>query len=178
MPKKVLRFFRMDTFLPYSIQGNQRKSETRVCAKPELERHIKGGLRKGVTRSTDLARSCGVARTINISERRVSDEGELSCVTNHLEVTALLLGSHGKLVPDVHPVTVLTVNALTTNLNLNLSDKLLTDEIQPSSIVGQRLVDLRESDLEVCAVAKITISGDCAGNTATKVSLSLECLLN
>ena len=35
----------------------------------------------------------------------------------------------GKLVPDVHPITILTVNTLTTNLNLNLGNQLLTDEI-------------------------------------------------
>jgi hypothetical protein len=111
------------------LESNKRKSKTRVCAKPELERHVKGGLRKSVTRSTNLTRGKGVTRSINISERRISDEGELSGVTNHLEVSALLLGSHCKLVPDVHPVTILTVNALTTNLNLNLSNKLLTREI-------------------------------------------------
>jgi len=144
-----------------------------------LKRNIESGLRKSLARGTDLVRNTGSrARSRDRSKVRISDVGKLSGVTNQLEVSTLLLRGHGKLVPDVHPVTILTVNTLTTNLNLNLSDKLLTDEIQPSSIEGQRLVDLRESDLEVCAVAKITISGDCAGNTATKVSLSLECLLN
>jgi hypothetical protein len=40
----------------------------------------------------------------------------------------LLLGK-SELVPDVHPVTVLAVDALATNLNLNRLDKLLTREI-------------------------------------------------
>jgi hypothetical protein len=179
----------MDTFLPYSIQGNKRKSKTRICAEPELERHVKGGLRKGVTRSTNLARSHGVARTINISERRISDESELCGITNHLEVTTLLLSSHGKLVPDVHPVTILTINALTTNLNLNLGNKLLTREIQPTSINGtstsskcgrvtHKLVDLRDCHLKICAVGKITITADDALHAATEIGLSIESLLN
>ena len=40
------------------------------------------------------------------------------------------------------------------------------------------LVDLRESHLEVGAVAKITVTGDRAGNTATEVSLAGEGLLD
>jgi len=111
------------------LKGNQRKGKTRVGAEPELERHVKGGLGKSIAGSANLARSHGVTRSINIREGRVSDEGKLSGVTNHLEVTTLLLGGHGKLVPDVHPVTILTVNALTTNLNLNLSNELLTGVI-------------------------------------------------
>jgi hypothetical protein len=40
------------------------------------------------------------------------------------------------------------------------------------------LVDLGESNLKICAVAKITISADCAGNTATEIGLAVESLLN
>jgi hypothetical protein len=62
----------------------------------------------------------------NIGERRVDEVGQLSGLSDHLVVTTLLLGSEGKLVPDVHPVTVLAIDALSTNLNLNHGDKLLT----------------------------------------------------
>jgi hypothetical protein len=111
------------------LKSNQRKGKTRVGAKPELKRNVKSCLRKSVTRSANLTRSQGVTRAINIGERRIGDEGKLSGVTNHLEVAALLLGSHGKLVPDVHPITILAIDALATNLDLNLSDELLTGEI-------------------------------------------------
>jgi hypothetical protein len=111
------------------LESNQRKGKTRVGTEPKLKRNIKSGLRKSITRSTHLTRGKGVTRSINISERRIGDEGELSGVTNHLEVTTLLFRGHSKLVPDVHPVTILTVNTLTTNLNLNLSNELLTREI-------------------------------------------------
>jgi len=111
------------------LEGDQRKSKTGVCAVPELEGHVKGGLGKSLAGCADLTRTVGITRTIDISEVRIGDKGETSCVTNHLEVTLLLVGSHGELVPDVHPVTVLTVNALTTNLDLNLRDKLLSREV-------------------------------------------------
>ena len=105
-----------------------------------------------------MTRSQGVTRRFNIRERRISDESKLSGVTNHLEVATLLFRSHSQLVPDVHPVTILTINSLTTNFDFNLSNKLLTREIQPTgvdtSVLASRvvskthkLVDLRKSNL-------------------------------
>jgi len=111
------------------LEGDQRKSKTGVCAVPELEGHVKGGLRKSLAGSAHLAGCGGITGSIDISEVGVGDKGELGGVTDHLEVTFLLVGSHGELVPDVHPVAILTVNALTTNLNLDLRDKLLSGEI-------------------------------------------------
>ena len=116
------------------LESNQRESQTGVGAKPKLEGDIKGGFGEGVSGSANLAGSQGVARTINLRERGISDEGELGGVTNHLEISLLLLRGHGELVPDVHPVTILTVNSLATNLNLNLSNELLTGEVQPTGI--------------------------------------------
>ena len=116
------------------LESNQGESQTGVGAEPELERDVESGLREGVSRRANLAGSQGVARAIDLRERGIGDEGELGGVTNHLEVSTLLLSSHGELIPDVHPVTILTVNSLATNLNLNLSNKLLTGEVQPTGI--------------------------------------------
>jgi hypothetical protein len=171
------------------LKGNQGEGKTRVGAKPELKRNVEGRLRKGVAGGTHLAGSLGVARTINIGERGISNEGKLGGVTNHLEVSAGLLRGHGKLVPDVHPITILAVNTLATNLNLNLSDELLSGEIQPTgintSVVGRgvsanthQLVNLRKSHLKISAVGKITITADRALDTTTEIGLSVEGLLN
>ena len=112
------------------LKGNQGKGKSGVAAKPELQRHVKGGLGQGVAGSTHLVGGRGGgARTRHTSEQGIGDVGKLGGVTNHLEVTRLLLLGEGQLVPDMHPVTILTVNALTTNLNLNLGNQLLTDEI-------------------------------------------------
>jgi hypothetical protein len=84
----------------------------------------------------------------------------------------------------VHPITVLAINALATDLNLNLGDELLAGEVQPTGIdaVLRRglhlLVDLGESDLQVGAVSQITVAGNGASDTATKISLAVEGLLN
>ena len=140
------------------LESDQRQRKTRVCAKPELERHIQSCLRKSVTGSAHLTGSQGRARGFHISERGVRDECELSGVSNHLEIAALLLCGHGKLVPDVHPITILAIDSLATNLDLHLGDKLLAGEIQPTSIdtgvlsggvvsKTHKLVDLGKSNL-------------------------------
>jgi hypothetical protein len=167
------------------LEGNQRQGKAGVAAKPEKEGDVESGLRKGIAGSAHLGgTTVSSARSGDVGERGVSYVGKLSGVANHLEVAALLLRGESELVPDVHPVSELTVNALTTNLDLNLGNKLLTDEIQPTGIDSSiarslhGLVNLRESDLEVCAVSKVSVSGDSAGHTATKVSLTREGLLN
>jgi hypothetical protein len=165
------------------LESNKRKSKARIVAEPELKRNVEGGLRKSVTRSAYLSRCAGIAWTINVRELRISQESELGGLADHLVVATLLILVHGKLRPDVHPVTVLLVNALTTNLYLNTINELMAREIQPSGIedtvsTAHGLVDLRKSYLEVSAVGKITISGDRAGYSASKVALAIESLLN
>ena len=168
------------------LESNQGQCKPGVAAKPEEEGNVEGGLREGIAGSANLGRpASGRARTRDVGERGVSDVSQSRCVANHLPVPTLLLRGHSDLVPDVHPITILAIYALATDLNLNLSNELLTNEVEPTgihtitlSLCLHLLVDLREGDLEVCAVAQITIAADCARNTATKVSLARECLLN
>jgi hypothetical protein len=165
------------------LKSDEGQGQTGVAAEPELEGDIEGGLGESIAGSANLARSVSIARAIDVVEGGVSDEGQLGGVSNHLEVTALLLGGHSELVPDVHPVTVLAVDALATDFNLNLRDELLTGEVEPTGVNGaagvlQGLANLRESNLKVSAVSQITVTGDGAGHTATEVSLAVESLLD
>jgi hypothetical protein len=110
------------------LKGDKRKGKSRVSAEPELKRHIESGLRKGVSRGAHLGRGTGSsARTSNTGESGVGHVCELGGVSNKLEISTLLLSRHGELVPDVHPVTILAVDSLTSNLNLDLGDELLTN---------------------------------------------------
>jgi hypothetical protein len=83
----------------------------------------------------------------------------------------------------------LAIYSLTTNLDLNLGDKLLTGEIQPTSINtgtntngegsnAHELVNLGKSNLKISAVSEITIAADHALNTTTEIGLSIESLLD
>jgi len=171
------------------LEGNQGESQAGVAAEPEEKGDVEGRLRESVTGGTHLggARGGGTG-ALDAGERGIRDIGQLGRVANHLEVSTLLLSRHGELVPDVHPVAVLAIDALATNLNLHLGDELLTDEVQPAGpdttvVKGEShgvhlLVDLGEGHLQVSAVAKIAVTGDRAGHAAAEVGLAGEGLLN
>jgi hypothetical protein len=172
------------------LESDEWKGKTWVTAVPELEWHVESGLRQGVTWGAHLAWGITGARTIDVSEGRISDVSELSGLTDHSLVSTLLFRGESELSPDVHPVTILAVDALTTNFDFDLSDKLLTWEIEPAGKdtlvigtwlsvgVGHLLVNFRKSYLKVGAVGKITITGNGACDTATEVGLSVESLFD
>jgi hypothetical protein len=166
------------------LKGDEGESKTGVTAVPELEGNIKGSLGESIAGGANLTRSVSLARTIDSIERGVGDEGKLGGVANHGVVTILLVNGKSKIVPDVHPVTILAVNALTTDLNLNLRNQLLTGEIKPTGIntvlvsAHHRLVNLRKSNLKIGAISQITIARNGAGHAATKICLTVKSLLD
>jgi hypothetical protein len=166
------------------LKSDEGKSKTGVTAVPELKGNIEGSLGESIAGSANLTRGVSLAGTIDGVERGISDESQLGGVADHSIVTGLLVNGKSKVVPDVHPVTILAVNALTTDLNLNLRNQLLTGEIKPTSIntiLGSALhglVDLRESNLKVSAVSQITITRNGAGYTTTKIGLTVKSLLD
>ena len=165
------------------LEGNQREGKTRVLAEPELEGDVEGGFGEGVTRRAHLLGGIRLARAVNVGESRVSNVGELGRVANHRVVALLLTGGHGELVPDVHPVAVVAIDALAANLNLHLRDELLTGVIEPASEhiagrVAEILPDLGQGDLKHRAVGKIAVARDGAGYAAAEVGLTVERLLN
>jgi hypothetical protein len=166
------------------LESNEGKSKTGVSAEPEKEGNVEGSLRERLAGSADLTGTASSrAGSVDVGKGGVNKVGELGGVSNHLVISSLLLGRQGELIPDVHPVTILSVNSLAANLNLDLRDELLAGEIQPTGIDGitrplHVLVDLRESDLDIGSVSKISVSGDGAGHTATEIGLTVECLLD
>jgi hypothetical protein len=166
------------------LKGDEGESKTGVTAIPKLEGDIESSLGKSIAGSANLTGSVSLARTIDGIERGIGDKSQLGGVADHGKVTVLLIKRESKVVPDMHPVTILAINALTTDLDLNLGDKLLTGEIEPTGIntilVGalHRLVNLGESNLKVSAVSQITITRNGAGYTTTEIGLSVKSLLN
>jgi hypothetical protein len=144
------------------LKSNEREGETGVLAEPELERNVEGGFRESISGRANLARGVRLARTIDVGEGRIRKVSELGGVANHRVVALLLTRCHRELVPDVHPVSVVAVNALTTNLDFNLGNELLTREIEPASIdtvsVVEILADLGESYLKNRVVGKIAVT--------------------
>jgi hypothetical protein len=134
------------------LQSNQRQSQTRVAAEPELEGDIQ------------LLSSDGYAS---------SGSG-----TDHLLVAILVAGSLGQLVPDVEPITVVLVDTLTTDLELDVLDQGVTNPINPTSSRGRSSRQGGEVSLQIHAVDQITVAGDGASYLATEIGSTVEGLLD
>ena len=106
------------------LKSNKRKGESRVAAKPEFERDVK----------------------ISLGSESGSGSG-------HETITSLLSSFLRKFVPDVHPITVVFVDALTTDFNFSVLDKSVAKicAIPTTIICGY-------SDLKVDLVHKVTIT--------------------
>jgi hypothetical protein len=135
------------------LKCDKGKCKSWVAAEPELKRDVKCGLRESTAGCAySLGNTVGTTSRGDISEVGVSQVSKLSSLTDHLVVSGLLLTGKSKLVPDVHPVTVLAIDTLTTDLNLNHRDELLTGVVKPSSkaiIIATSIIlaDLRECNL-------------------------------
>ena len=164
------------------LQRNERQRQTRVAAEPELERDVQGVHRSA--RGDDLGRQRLTAIAVVVARRAtlVQEVRELGDVADHLRIAGLLASLLRKLVPDVHPVTVLLINALTTNLNLDIIDEVVTNPVEPTELraraVRRLKGDLRQGGLQVHAVNQITVALDGAGDLLAEVRGAVERVLD
>ena len=68
----------------------------------------------------------------------------------------------GQLVPDVEPITVMLINALTTDLDLNILHQNVTEPVQPAEGLVGTDGDSGQGHAEVHAVDEITVAADAA----------------
>ena len=164
------------------LEGDQGESKTRVAAEPELQRDVEsvfgGALANGV-QGVGLATN---AVSIAVDTTLLDDVGELGHVTHHLGVTSLLAGLLGELIPDVEPVTIVLVDTLTTDFDLNGLDKVVANPVEPTelgtSAVSGHDRHRGESSLEIHTVDQITVALDCAGHLLGEVRCTVEGVLD
>jgi hypothetical protein len=164
------------------LEGDQRESQTRVAAEPELERDVESVLRgtaQKLTRAVGLTTSAVIVARLTALDDKV---GEVGHVTNHLGVTSLLSRLLGELIPDVEPVTIVLVDTLTTDLELDEVDEVVANPVEPAEL-GTRTVSrlelyLRQGGLEVHLVDQVTITLDGTSDLVTKARVSIERVLN
>jgi len=114
------------------LERNQGNRKTRVAAEPELERDVerlRGGALASNTRDGGLVRR---ARRIESKTVRALQEHEVVGVADDGIERLDRARIRGQLGPDLHPVTILAVNALAANFNLNLLDEAVTDVVEPA----------------------------------------------
>ncbi len=164
------------------LEGDQRKSKTRVAAEPELEGDVEGVLRGAVL---NLVGGVGLARhaVIIASLTALNDQvRQLGHVANHLGITGLLARLLGELIPDVEPLTIVLINALTTDLELNLADEVVARPVEPAelstrAVRGEEL-HLGEGGLEVHAVDQVTVALNSHSHLLAKARGTVEGVLN
>jgi len=160
------------------LEGDQGDGETRVTAEPELEGDVEGlGWGSCAMRARVGELSTG-ARVIQSVTLGILHEDEVMSVTNHVIESSNGTRILRELGPDLHPVTILTINALTSNLELNNLDESVTNVVQPSETVEvsrtRNKVYCRKNNLNVCAVHQIGITIDDGSHTLVEVGLSVE----
>jgi len=165
------------------LEGDQGQRETRVAAEPELERHVQGV--HGRARANHLRRVglTTIARVVAVDTASIDRIGELGHVANHLGITCLLTRLLGELVPDVEPVTIVLVDTLTTNLELDIRNKVLANPVEPTELTATavgRCIDLnlRESGLKIDTVNQVTVTLNSASDLLAKVRGTIERVLN
>jgi len=133
VPQQILDVVELevDTHLVV-LEGNQRQSQTRVAAEPELKGDIEGILRRAgqkVTGHVGLTTSTVVVARLTTKDEQV---GQLGHIANHLSIPSLLARLLSELIPDVKPVTVVLVNALSTDLELNPVNQVVPHPVEPA----------------------------------------------
>ena len=188
------------------LEGNEGEREARVTVEPELKRDVEGLLRDAARdcrrpividlRSKDaviaLAGDLRVVagedgRIISINLRRARIAAGVRVKTNttiavdHVEVGELLTRGERKLIPDVEPLTIVLINLLAANLNVNVVDEVLAKVGDPGEDAGATddgTVNRGERDLDVDTRDEIAVTGDRALDTLAEVANTVEGLLN
>jgi len=183
VPLEVLEGVELEPDLDFVVlESNERESQARVAVEPELEGNVECVLRGAVA---DLLGGVGLASAAPVVAALTAlyeEVGELGYVAYHLGVAGLETWLLGELVPDLEPVTVVLINLLTTDLNVDVVDEVVANPVEPAEL-GTRAVrrlerDLGERALEVHTVNQITVTGDGALHLLAEVRRAVERLLN
>ena len=163
------------------LERDERDRKTRVAAEPELEGDVEGARGGAGTGGARVGELRTRARGIKRITLAVLHEDEVVGVADH--VVERLCGAHilGELGPDLHPVAILAIDALTTDLELNRLDETVSDVVEPAEAVqrgDRREVNRRENDLHIRAVHQIGVTVDHSRDTLVEVGLSVERHLN
>lgn len=140
------------------LKRNQRKRQTNIAVEPELQRNVQSLTRLVLSRP--LLKRAG--------ELGLSAEATL---TNHLLVTSLLTRRDSQLTPNLEPSAVLLVNTLTTDLNLNVLNQMMTNVINPTER-GTLALNLGQINLHVNTVDQIAVTRNQRSNTLAEISLT------
>jgi hypothetical protein len=164
------------------LERDEGERKTRVAAEPELERDVERVLRgalENLSRAVGLTASAVIVAALTTLNEEVRQLGD---VANHLGVASLLARLLRELIPDVEPLAVVLVDALTANFELDGLHEVVANPVEPAELRTRTVrgleLYLRERGLEVDAVDQITVALDRACHTLAKARGTVERILN
>ena len=164
------------------LERDEGQRQTRVAAEPELQGDVQRVRRRAVERLVGAVGLTASAVIVAAFAALYEQVGQRRHVAHHLRVAGLLARLLGQLIPDVHPVAIVLVNALAANLNLHGLDEVVAHPVEPAEL-GTRAVrslegHLGQRGLEVHAVDQVTITLDRARHALAEARRAVEGVLN
>ena len=156
---QIAEVVELDVYLDLVVlEGDEGEGKAGVSAEPELEGDVDAGLGLGAT---------------------LDAEG-LWQLADHFFVSDLLSGGDGELAPDLEPVAVVLVDALSTDFDLDVVHDKVADGVDPAEAGGVGVVDADggQRGLQVDAVDEVAVSRNSACDSSTEIRVSVECLFD
>ena len=203
---EVLEILELDVDLDLVVlEGNEGEREAGVAVEPELEGNVEGLLRDAakdgvcgrhnvgrkdaiIAKAGDVGVVAGERRGIRGIDLRNAGRAvragvklNTAIAVDHVEVRELLTRGERELIPDVEPLTIVLVDLLAADLDVDVVDKVLAEVGDPRERATARHdggVDGGEGDLDVDARDKIAVAGDRALDTLAEVADTVEGLLD
>ena len=183
VPAEVLDVVELEVQLDLVVlERDERERQARVAVEPELERDVERVLRRA---AEDLRRGVGLtlgAVIVAVLATLGEEVHELGHVANHVRIAGLLARLLRELVPDLEPVTVVLVDLLAADLELDVVDEVVANPVEPAEL-GTRAVRRGERHggergLEVDAVDQVAVAADRARYLLAEVGRAVERLLD
>ena len=165
------------------LEGNQGDGHTGVAAEPELQGDVQclgGRTSAGHARNRGLR---GRACRVQCDTSATLHQHKVMRVTNQRIEGLHRTSLRRQLRPDLHPVTILTINTLTANLQLHLLDQAVADVVQPAeTLAGSTArnnrrtcqVNLWQHNLHVRLVHQVSVTVDHSRHALVEVRLAVE----
>jgi len=116
------------------LEGDQRQRQARVAAEPELQRDVQRVLGRAGQQLRGRVRLAARARVVAVLAALHDQIRQLRNVANHLGIARLLARLLRELIPDLEPVTIVLVDALAADLQLNPVDEVVAHPVEPAEL--------------------------------------------
>ncbi len=116
------------------LESNERERKAWVAVEPELERDVERVLRGTLERLVGGVGLTTGAVIVAVLATLDEEIDELGYIANHLGVARLLARLLRELVPDLEPVSIVLVDALAADFELNVLNQVVTDPVEPAEL--------------------------------------------